>query len=143
MKDALSAFTEWIPEGDVEMVSWSDTDQKQLMHEIIGKNIDNARMDELILNWKDCQITFSEKMDSDRRYSLEEALIAADIEQEGRAHNGYCDAYNTALLFAKMETEEEFKLNRLYEEARSEDYRHLSSCIGDLLKDFEFVFCAS
>lgn len=142
MQEALWAFTEWIPEGDVEMVSWSDSDQKQFMHEMIGKTIGNVRMTELLANWNDCQVTFSEKMDSDRKYSLGEALIAADIEQQGQAHNGYYDAYNTALLFAKMETEEEFKLNKLYEEAKSEECSHLSSCLGDLLKGFDFALCA-
>lgn len=141
MEDALKMFSDWIPDGVVEMVSWSDSDQKQLLHELWGKGICNERMAELLDAWNDCQITFSEIMNSERRYALSEALIAADILQEGEAHNGYCDAYNTALLFAKMRTEKVFKMNRIFEEARSEECNHLSCNLGDLLKNFDFALC--
>lgn len=63
---------------------------------------------------------------------VEEALIAADIVTEGRAHDGLCDAYNTALLFAKLEQEDEFELSTLYRQVREETENHLSFSMGDL-----------
>ena len=132
MEKALQMFTEWIPEGDVAIVSWSGNDKLQIERELTGKNIRNQKIERLLENWNDCQVTFSEIMDTKRRYSLNEALIAADIISEGREHNGLSDAYNTALLFAKMETEEEFKLNETYESARSDKEEHLTSSLGDI-----------
>ena len=46
-------------------------------------------------------------------------MIAANIIYEDGAHDGLVDAYNTALLFAKMQTEPELKLNPYYQNAIS------------------------
>lgn len=137
MAEAVKMFTDWIPEGDIEMVSWSMSDANQFRHELIGKGIENSRMEELLENWNDCQETFSEKLESDRSYNLGEALVIADIIQEGKAHDGLYDAYNTALLFVKMETEPEFKLNSIFENARNDEVEHLSSSLGDLFKGLD------
>lgn len=142
MEEALRMFTDWIPDGDVEVVSWSNSDDAQIRHEIEGKNIENPRMTELLDNWKDCQITFSEKMGSSRPYNLTEALIAADIAPEGKEHDGLCDAYNTALLFAKMETQEVFTMNKDYEAARYGEIEHLSSSLGDLFSSLNLQFAS-
>ena len=48
-------------------------------------------------------------MDSERQYSLYEALVLGDIDFDEDIHDALVDARNTALLFAKMEMEEEFK----------------------------------
>lgn len=67
-------------------------------------------------------------------WSLEEALIAADIIQNGKAHDGLDDAYNTALLFVKMEKNPDFELNKMYSYAKEETTRELSYTLGDLFK---------
>jgi inhibitor of KinA sporulation pathway (predicted exonuclease) len=142
MEQALIQFADWIPEGDVEMVSWSDSDQKQIRHELIGKGIENDRIRNLLDCWDDCQITFSEKMDSDRRYSLNEALIAAGIYQEGREHDGYFDAYNTALLYKKMKTEKDLVLSDIYSKAHEEKKEALTFSLGDLFKNLQLEMCS-
>ncbi len=44
------------------------------------------------------------------------------------------DAYNTALLYAKMQREDELVLNEYYRKAHSnEEPEHLSFGLGDLL----------
>lgn len=134
MAEAMKMFTDWIPDGEVEMISWSMSDAHQFRHELIGKGIENSRMVELLENWNDCQAMFSEKIENSRNYNLGEALIIADIEQEGKSHDGLCDAYNTALLFIKMETESELKLNDVFEEARKEEIEHLSSSLEGLFR---------
>lgn len=48
---------------------------------------------------------------------MSEALVAADIIYEDGAHDGLVDAYNTALLFAKVEREPELVLNPYYKRA--------------------------
>ncbi len=80
---------------------------------------------------------FAEKMGNTRMYRLEEALIAADIISYGDAHDGLNDAYNTALLYKKMMTESEFRLNSYYLQAHSEQEVRLTSTMGDLFNDFD------
>ena len=132
MAEAMKLFTDWIPAGDVEIVSWSNSDEYQIKHEMESKHISNARMEELLGNWNDCQVTFSGLVESERRYSLQDALIISDIKAEGREHDGLADAYNTALLYAKMSTEETFTFNKEYESARFHEVEHLSCTLGDM-----------
>lgn len=56
---------------------------------------------------------FSERLEEERIFRLSEALIAADIIQEGHEHDGLVDTENTAKLFAKMALEPELQLNKL------------------------------
>ncbi|MCR5847273.1 MAG: exonuclease domain-containing protein [Lachnospiraceae bacterium] len=141
LEDVLVGFTEWIPEGEVTAVSWSMSDYTQFVNEFESKGIvPHEKIQNLLENWVDCQVQFSEKMKrSDKNYSLEEALIATDVCTEGRAHDGLVDAYNTALLFAKMQTEDELKLNRYYDKIhrkQEDEEEHLTFNLGDLLKGF-------
>lgn len=133
MKEALQQFAEWVPK-DAVCVSWSDTDEHQIRHEMQGKDIENSKLDELLDNWQDCQKTFGERMNSNRAYSLAEALIAADIIYDDNAHNGLVDAKNTAMLFIKMMREPELVLNEYYvrskEEAQRDVYSLASICPG-------------
>ena len=107
-EEAILGFVEWIPEGEVVMVSWSDNDSRQIAGEMKSKNVQNARLEELLQNWIDSQVIYAEKVHNDRCYSLQEALFACDIDTAGRMHDGFSDAFNTALLFKKLMTEDEF-----------------------------------
>lgn len=134
LKDVLDKFISWLPD-DVKAISWSDYDEKQFRLEIEAKNIEMGEKFYILLdNWIDCQPEFSERMKMDKLYSLEEALIATDVCTDGRAHNGAVDAYNTALLYAKMRREDELVLNSYYKTAHEdEEPEHLSFSFDDLL----------
>lgn len=136
-------FSEWIPEGDVEIVSWSDHDQHQLSGELRSKRVANVRLEQLLDSWIDSQVMYAQKLDNKKCYSLEEALLACDISIRGRLHNGIDDAYNTGLLFAKMMTEPVLKLNQIYLNAKKEETEHLSCCLGDLLAGLNFAELAA
>ncbi|MBR1435986.1 MAG: exonuclease domain-containing protein [Bacteroidales bacterium] len=139
LEDVLMDFAKWLPEGEAQAVSWSDMDEKQMRWEMGVKGIQNDRLEVLLENWLDCQPMFSNIMNENRRYSLEEALIASDIFTEGRAHDGLVDASNTALLFAKMKKETDFALNSYYEMAHREDVgQPLTVSLGDLFSQFIF-----
>lgn len=138
-EEALEAFLDWLPADDVRCVSWSDSDPKQIIHEVFAKNINDDRLEIIFANWIDCQKNFGQKMDCKRSYSLEEALTASDIIPKGRAHDGLADAFNTAILFAKLEQDPEYKLNEFYEIARKEETEHLSFCMGELLAGMVFA----
>lgn len=135
LQEALQRFYAWLPEGPVTAVAWSGTDETQLKREMMQKGLDIDELNDRIPEWFDSQKLFAEKMKLKRSYSLQEALVAADIRTEGRAHDGAADAYNTALLFRKLRTEEEIRLNPYYEDAHKEDDGGtLQFSLGDLLK---------
>lgn len=136
LEEVLGSFMNWLPQDDVVVpISWSNSDEMQFRHELGEKNISvDNRFNQMLFNWIDCQPQFSRKMKMKKQYSLEEALIATDICTDGRAHNGMVDAYNTALLYAKMQREDELVLNEYYRKAHSnEEPEHLSFGLGDLL----------
>ena len=132
MCDALEMFSKWLPDSDVCCVSWSNSDDCQIRHEMEYKNIENVKISEMLESWIDCQKTFDDRMEAVRAFSLEEALIAADICSEGRAHDGLVDAINTALLFAKMQQNPNFDLHPVYKAAHDETVEHLGYSLGDL-----------
>lgn len=134
LETVLHDFMEWLPDGDVKAVSWSRTDELQLSYELKAKQISIAGMDKLLKQWIDCQKTFGEKMNTNRSYKLSEALVATDIVTEGQEHDGLSDAYNTALLFAKMQREDVLQLNRDYEEAIRGKQETLKFTLGDLFQ---------
>lgn len=131
MEKALQEFMNWIPNG-AKVVSWSRNDELQIRHEIEAKDICIEGLDVILDNWIDCQKTFGEKMNSSRCYKLSEALVAADIIYEDGAHNGLVDAYDTALLFAKMEKEPQLVLNSYYQSAISDENSSSGFTIGNL-----------
>ena len=136
LEEVLGSFMNWLPQDDVVVpISWSNSDEMQFRHELGEKNISvDNRFNQMLFNWIDCQPQFSRKMKMKKRYSLEEALIATDICTDGRAHTGMVDAYYTALLYAKMQREDELVLNEYYRKAHSnEEPEHLSFGLGDLL----------
>lgn len=139
MADAINSFFNWIPDDNVKMVSWSLSDLYQLQHEFEAYDIDMGKFNNLIETWIDCQKMFSEIMDEERIFKLDEALIASEINTSGRAHDGFDDAYNTALLFAKMETEPIFKLNEYYKKAHSGESERLTYSLGDLFKSLNIA----
>lgn len=135
MEKALQEFVNWLPD-DVKVVSWSRNDELQIRHEIEEKGIHIEGLDVILDNWIDCQKTFGEKMDSSKCYKLSEALVAADIIYEDGAHNGLVDAYNTVLLFAKMEKEPKLVLNPYYQSAISNEDNSSGFTIGNLFAGF-------
>lgn len=137
MKEALIRFIDWIPE-DAKVVSWSDSDLRQIEYEAKKKNITHERLESILADWIDCQKMFMEKIDVDRKYKLSEALIVADIDQEGQEHNGLVDACNTAKLFAKMMLEPEMKLNSYYMKARSDEVRHSGFTLAEEFSKIRF-----
>ena len=131
--EVMKDFMDWLPE-DATCVSWSLTDRKQIIEEAAYKGVDVSSMERTFENWIDAQAMFSKKMDSDRAYRLDEALIASDIYQDGESHDGYDDACNTAKLFIRLETEPDYDLNEMYRSAKEDDIEHLSFSLGSVFE---------
>lgn len=112
-KDALACFLKWLPD-DGKLVAWSENDVNQIDDELYFKDIDLPEFYELLDHYLDCQEMFSEKMHTSKRYNLREALSIANIEYDENIHDALVDAKNTALLFAKIQTEEKLHLSPYY-----------------------------
>ncbi len=136
MQDALKLLTDWLPK-EVELVAWSDSDRTQIAHEIRGKGLQCDREELLTTAWTDCQAIFDKKLKATRAYSLEQALNLSDIMYEDGAHDGLVDAYNTALLFAKLKKTPDYELNQYYKSADEKEVDHLSCTLEDLFKGIQ------
>ncbi len=100
-EDALKMLFDWLPE-DVTMISWSTADAYQLKKEATYKNVFTQQLERLTQSAIDCQLVFSEKINSRKNYGLSDALIIACIEYTDGAHDALVDAHNTALLYKKI-----------------------------------------
>lgn len=109
-EDALKAFEEWIPENST-LVTWSENDAIQIDDEIYFKDLSLDKLYSFIEEYIDCQEMFSQKMHTEKKYQLSEALAIANVEYDENIHTAHADAYNTALLFKKIQTEENFTLS--------------------------------
>lgn len=111
--EALKRLSDWIPE-DSTLVTWSENDTIQIDDELYYKDITIPKLYHYIEEYIDCQVLFSNKMHTSRKYQLVEAVTIANVDYDENIHNAYTDAYNTALLFKKLQTEEHFTISPYY-----------------------------
>lgn len=78
--------------------SWGIYDNKHLINECEIKQIDFPFSD----NHIDLQKYFSDFNNKKRLYSVENALELLSLKFEGRPHQAYYDAYNTALIYLSI-----------------------------------------
>ena len=133
LSKAIEVFLNWVGDGEAFCVSWSMSDKYQLKKEMKAKGIVNERLNSFYSSWIDCQKLFADKARTVRCWNLSEALNASGIEPKGHTHNGLMDSINTAALFKKLMTEDDFKMVKAYEKARYAEVDHLCVPIGDLL----------
>lgn len=140
LETVLKNMLAWIADREPVFYSWSVTDYKQISREIRAKGMD---ADEMALfldadNWVDYQVTAGKRFDKPWRMSLEDALMFAEIEPEGKQHDGLADAANTARLIAKMEKnpESHFLQDRIQEET-GKNGEPLGTSLGNMLKGIQ------
>ena len=131
LENVLDHLKNWLPE-DTVMVSWSTSDLHQLKRETEQKNLNSAWLEALYEGWLDCQKEFSDRIEADKVYKLEEAVNMAAIDAEGEFHNGFADAYNTAMIFKKLRTEDDFSMSDKYIKAK-EEQESIGFSLGNLL----------
>lgn len=106
---ALTAFLDWIGDEDFCVYSWSRTDYYQLHHESERKELLDERVQRLLDHWVDFQEDFGKELGISHSLKLEHALKAANIDFEGKAHDGLTDALNTAHLFVLSKDRKKFE----------------------------------
>ena len=112
LKEALQHLLDWIGDREYSVYAWSRTDRDQLVHELSAKNIEDSRIDAFLEEerWTDYQNVFSKRYSFNRPLSLPEALERADVDVQGKFHDGLDDAVNTGCLIEKLELDPEFQL---------------------------------
>ena len=100
--EVLQALVAWIGPGRARMVTWSDSDLKQIEEECVAKGLDVA----LPTRWLDIQTLYPRLMGMEnrrRRVALGEAADWCGIANEkASAHRALYDAQMTAELFRMM-----------------------------------------
>lgn len=136
IQEVLEHLIDWIGEREYLVYAWSNSDWEQILHEIKAKNIISEEIANFMQKerWIDYQAVFRDRFDLSRQFSLEEALCCAEVEPEGKFHDGLDDAVNTGKLIEKLEKNPEFKL-LWYEVPKYE--RRLSCTIGELFTDLQ------
>ena len=136
LEEALEMMVSWLSGYEVTFYSWSRTDYVQIVREIQAKEIDEEKTAVFLdkENWVDYQLTAGKRFGKPWRMSLEDALMFAEVEPEGKQHDGLADARNTARLIAKMEKnpESHFLQDRLQEE-KEKNSEPLGTSLGSLL----------
>lgn len=130
---AVDMLMNWVPEDSV-MVTWSSNDAFQLEKEFECKGIEKEKLKNFISDNIDCQIMFSNKINSLRDYSLEKALVIAGIDYLDGAHDALVDAKNTALLFKKLMVNTDKAFSSLYD--FGEEKKSTYNPFADLLASF-------
>ena len=139
LEEALEHLIAWLGDREYKIYQWSNSDHKQLIHEIKSKGIESETI-ELFMNaerWVDYQAVFGKRYDFSRAVSLNETLMCCNIKIDGRLHDGLSDAVNTAKIIKLLETEKDFKLYE-YEKENVEESPGLNFCLGDLFAGLQF-----
>lgn len=136
IEEALQRMVQWVGEDGADFYSWSDTDYYQIRNEILCKCQENVCWDLLLnqTNWVDYQAKFSERLESPRALKLAEALDLAEIDPEGHLHDGLADAYNTARLIAKLETQKDYRTLIERNRTREKNEEPLTMSLGAFLQ---------
>ena len=140
LQEALLHMLKWIGNREYKIYAWSESDRDQIMHEMKAKKIDDIRITSFVEKekWIDYQSVFMKRFDLNRQISLEEALERAEIEPEGKFHDGLDDAVNTGYLIKKLELNPEYQL--IQYELPEEESKPLSSTLGELFSGLDLLF---
>lgn len=132
LEEAFIHMIDWLGNRDYRVYAWSQCDRRQFLREVKAKNICDERIRAFLdeEKWIDYQKVFMKRFDLSRQPGLEEALGRAEIEPEGRFHDGLDDAVNTAYLIEKLELNPDYQL--VSYEMPDKPAEHLSSTLGEL-----------
>lgn len=134
--DALRMFLSWCEsyQEEVKLYEWSDSDLSQLRAEIALKGVAlDEQEEELLSDWSDFQREYNTTLGLENSVSLENAIMYAGIEFEGRQHDALWDARNTAVLLEIVRTPELYE-NTIKKVAESLKPTSFGSSLGELFK---------
>lgn len=141
IREAILHMLDWLGDRQYKVYAWSDSDYKQLMHELTGKQIQDDRILEFMEldRWVNYQKVFSDRYEFNRAIGLEEALGLAKIDPKGSFHDGLWDAVNTGKLIATLELNPEYELQD-YRKELEVNSEPLSFGLGSLFAGMNLQF---
>ena len=141
LTEALEHLSDWLGDREYKVYAWSDSDRTQILREIKAKNIESAKIDDFMKadRWIDYQYVFKKRFDLDRCYSLEDALESAEIEPEGRFHDGLDDAVNTGALIKKLELNPEYEIAKYALPAQARRGKSDRQLQGPYVREFSLI----
>lgn len=136
IEEALQKMLQWIGKREAMFYSWSSTDYYQIRNEIREKCQENECWGSLLdpKNWIDYQDMLGKRLASGKCLKLSDALEITEVDVKGHLHDGLDDAYNTARMIAKLETQMDYRtiIERLQEKESSKG--PLTMSLGSLLQ---------
>lgn len=135
LEAVLSDMLSWIGDDVPSFYAWSKTDYTQISREIRAKGLDEEKMAVFLDKdrWVDYQKTAGQRFGKPWRLALEDALMLAEVDLEGKQHDALVDARNTARMIAKMQQHPDSRfLQDRMEENRSG--KPLGTSLADALK---------
>lgn len=139
LEEAVMHLLEWIGDREYKVFAWSNTDYRQLKHEIQSKGLTNPKILEFVNEdrWTDYQKTFDRRYDFDRSVGLADALELCEIEPDGHFHDGLDDAINTAKIIKKLEENPDYQIVHSDHVIGSEP---LKTSLGELFAGLDIKF---
>ena len=136
IEEALLQMIGWIDDTEAVFYSWSSTDYFQIRNEIQLKCHENGKWAGILdqANWIDYQAKLGKRLEAANPMKLSEALDLAEIDTEGRLHDGSDDALNTARMIAKLEQQKDYKTLIERIRANEKDKEPLTASLGDLFR---------
>lgn len=130
----FNRFLEWCKD-DYKIFSWGGTDKVQVKRECAYKGIEVEKIKYMLKNWVDFQSQFSKTLGIYKSVALKDAVNYAGIEVEGKLHDAYWDAKNTASLYVLFKDADKLKeVMKPYVDSMKKK-QTMTFSLGDLLKD--------
>lgn len=106
-RTVLADFCNWCKGyEDVIFYEWSDCDLIQIKTECRKKGIAISEDAEMVLcHWRDLQRLYGKKLGIKQQVALETAIWTFHKDIEGRRHDAFWDAKNTATIFAMLQND--------------------------------------
>lgn len=140
-EDAIRDFLAWCKADgtEVQICTWSDTDYSQVAHEMKLKNYEPTKDEkEVLRDWYDFQKEYGEVVGFSKAVSLENALLYAGVDFQGRQHDALVDARNTAelLLIVRDESKREKALGKAIEAMQEKE---MGTSLGEMFDFSAFL----
>ncbi|MBN2983222.1 MULTISPECIES: 3'-5' exonuclease [Cohnella] len=118
LAEVVSAFADWIGDGEYFLCAWGPDDHRQLVNECRTHQIPT----DWIVNHNNLQKMLSKtfKLEKHQQMGLKNALEMLEIPFVGSHHRALDDAVNTARILVKLFDRLQFRRNKLSDEAKLE-----------------------
>lgn len=140
-EEAFGMFCRWCEglQDEIEIITWSNNDEMQIRKEMKQKHYEISDSEEKLLSvFRDFQRDFCNLLGLNRVIALEKAIDLMGLDFQGKQHDAFHDARNTAEIFAICFDEKRDKsvLNRVKEALHP---KKVGVSLGDMIDFSQFI----